>query len=53
MGMTHAIHLAHHLAVRDEDLPLIDRKSKDRIRKAVEEWLQTHFRTRGRLCENH
>ncbi len=33
--------LHYHLAVRDEDLPLIDRKSKDRIRKAIEERLQT------------
>ena len=30
-----------HPAVRDEDLPLIDRKSKDRTRKAIEERLQT------------
>jgi mRNA interferase RelE/StbE len=33
--------LHYHPAVRDEDLPLIDRKSKVRIRKAIEERLQT------------
>ena len=33
--------LHYHPAVRDEDLPLIDRKSKVRICKAVEERLQT------------
>jgi mRNA interferase RelE/StbE len=33
--------LRYHPAVRDEDLPLIDRKTKDRIRKAIEERLQT------------
>jgi mRNA interferase RelE/StbE len=33
--------LHYHPAVRDEDLPLIDRKSKIRIRKAIEERLQT------------
>ena len=33
--------LRYHPAVRDDDLPLIDRKSKDRIRKAIEERLQT------------
>ena len=33
--------LHYHPAVRDEDLPLIDRKSKDRTRKAIEERLQT------------
>ncbi len=33
--------LRYHLAVRVEDLPLIDRKTKDRIRKAIEERLQT------------
>jgi mRNA interferase RelE/StbE len=32
--------LHYHPAVRDEDLPLIDRKTKDRIRKAIEERLQ-------------
>jgi mRNA interferase RelE/StbE len=31
----------YHPAVRDEDLSLIDRKSRDRIRKAIEERLQT------------
>lgn len=39
--MTHAIYIAYHPAVRDEDMPLIDGKSKDRIRKAGEERLQT------------
>jgi mRNA interferase RelE/StbE len=33
--------LHYHPAVRAADLPLIDRKSKDRIRKAIEERLQT------------
>jgi mRNA interferase RelE/StbE len=33
--------LRYHPAVRVEDLPLIDRKTKDRIRKAIEERLQT------------
>ena len=33
--------LHYHPAVRDEDLSLIDRKSKGRIRKAIEERLQT------------
>lgn len=33
--------LRYHPAVRDDDLSLIDRKSKDRIRKAIEERLQT------------
>jgi mRNA interferase RelE/StbE len=32
--------LHYHPAVRDEDLPLIDRKSKGRICKAIEERLQ-------------
>jgi len=32
--------LHYHPAVRVEDLPLIDRKAKDRIRKAIEERLQ-------------
>ena len=32
--------LCYHPAVRSEDLPLIDRRTKDRIRKAVEERLQ-------------
>jgi len=32
--------LHYHPAVRDEDLPLIDRRTKDRIRKAIEERLQ-------------
>ena len=33
--------LRYHPAVRSDDLPLIDRKMKDRIRKAIEERLQT------------
>jgi len=33
--------LHYHPSVRDEDLPLIDRRTKDRIRKAIEERLQT------------
>jgi mRNA interferase RelE/StbE len=33
--------LHYHPAVRVADLPLIDRRTKDRIRKAVEERLQT------------
>jgi len=33
--------LSYHPAVRVEDLPLIDRRTKDRIRKAIEERLQT------------
>lgn len=33
--------LHHHPAVRDKDLPLIDLKAKDRIRKAIEARLQT------------
>jgi mRNA interferase RelE/StbE len=33
--------LRYHPAVRDEDLPLIDRKSQSRIRRAIEERLQT------------
>ncbi len=33
--------LHYHPAVRVEDLPLIDRRTKDRIRKAIEERLQT------------
>jgi len=32
--------LHYHPAVRVEDLPLIDRKTKERIRKAIEERLQ-------------
>jgi mRNA interferase RelE/StbE len=32
--------LRYHPAVRSDDLPLIDRKMKDRIRKAIEERLQ-------------
>ncbi|MDA8123894.1 MAG: type II toxin-antitoxin system RelE/ParE family toxin [Deltaproteobacteria bacterium] len=32
--------LRYHPAVRDEDLPLIDQKSRGRIRKAIEERLQ-------------
>jgi mRNA interferase RelE/StbE len=37
--MSFALH--YHPAVRIEDLPLIDGKTKDRIRKAIEERLQT------------
>ena len=33
--------LHYHPLVRVDDLPLIDRKAKDRIRKAIEERLQT------------
>lgn len=33
--------LRYHPAVRSDDLTLIDRKMKDRIRKAIEERLQT------------
>ena len=33
--------LHYHPAARIEDLPLIDRKTKDRIRKAIEGRLQT------------
>ncbi|MCE5265578.1 MAG: type II toxin-antitoxin system RelE/ParE family toxin [Deltaproteobacteria bacterium] len=33
--------LRYHPAVRDEDLPLIDKKTRVRIRKAIEERLQT------------
>ena len=33
--------LSYHPAVHDEDLPLIDRRTKDRIRKAIEERLPT------------
>ena len=33
--------LRYHPAVRDEDLPLIDRKTKERIQKAIEERLRT------------
>lgn len=33
--------LHYHPAVRGEDLPLIDRRTRDRIRKAIEERLQT------------
>ena len=32
--------LRYHPAVRVEDLPLIDRRTKDRIRKAIEERLK-------------
>jgi mRNA interferase RelE/StbE len=32
--------LRYHPAVRSDDLPLIDRKMRDRIRKAIEERLQ-------------
>ncbi|MBN1363873.1 MAG: type II toxin-antitoxin system RelE/ParE family toxin [Syntrophaceae bacterium] len=32
--------LSYHPAVRSDDLPLIDRKMKDRIRRAIEERLQ-------------
>ena len=33
--------LRYHPAVRSDDLPLIDRKMKNRIRRAIEERLQT------------
>jgi mRNA interferase RelE/StbE len=33
--------LLYHPSVRSEDLPLIDQRTKDRIRKAIEERLQT------------
>jgi mRNA interferase RelE/StbE len=33
--------LHYHPAVRIEDLPLIDQRAKDRIRKAIEERLRT------------
>lgn len=33
--------LHYHPAVREQDLPLIDRRTRDRIRKAIEERLQT------------
>lgn len=33
--------LRYHPAVHGEDLPLIDRKTRDRIRRAIEERLQT------------
>lgn len=33
--------LRYHPAIRSDDLPLIDRKMKDRIRRAIEERLQT------------
>jgi mRNA interferase RelE/StbE len=33
--------LRYHPAVSSDDLPLIDRKIKDRIRRAIEERLQT------------
>ena len=33
--------LRYHPAVRDEDLPLIDRKTKERIQRAIEERLRT------------
>ena len=33
--------LRYHPAIRDEDLPLIDRKTKDRIQRAIEERLRT------------
>jgi len=33
--------LRYHPAVRDEDLPLIDRRNKERIRRAIEERLRT------------
>jgi len=33
--------LHYHPSVHVEDLPLIDRRTKDRIRKAIEERLQT------------
>lgn len=33
--------LRYHPAVRDDDLPRIDRRTKDKIREAIEERLQT------------
>jgi len=33
--------LRYHPAVREDDLPLIDKKTKERIRKAIEQRLQT------------
>ena len=33
--------LRYHPAVRSDDLPLLDRKVKDRIRRAIDERLQT------------
>ena len=33
-------YLKYHPAVRNEDLPIIDHRMKDRIRKAIEERLQ-------------
>ncbi len=36
-----AFTLCYHPDVRNEDLALIDRKTKDRIRKAIEERLRT------------
>ena len=40
--------LRYHPAVSIEDLPRIDRKTKDRIRKAIEERLQTAPQEYGR-----
>ena len=37
--MTFALH--YHPAVRDEDLPLIDRKTKGRIQRVIEDRLRT------------
>ncbi len=33
--------LRYHPAVRDEDLPLIDRRNRERIQRAIEERLKT------------
>jgi len=41
VGIAMAFTLCYHPAVRTEDLALIDRKTKDRIRKAIEERLRT------------
>lgn len=37
--MTFTLH--YHPALRDEDLPLIDRRNRERIRRAIEERLRT------------
>ncbi len=37
--MTFTLH--YHHAVRDEDLPLIDRRNRERIQRAIEERLRT------------
>ena len=41
--------LRYHPDVRIEDLPLIDRRTRDRIRKAIEERLQTVALYRSRV----